>query len=544
LTVEAGAVRTLRLGLATAMVLLAHGGGALAQPPKLGEAIYRHGVRASGDTVRATAANGLAVSGAAAACVGCHRRSGLGGAEGQSRIRPIAGRVLFSAPETELTRRWRVESVAGVRPAYTRGTLARALREGVDSAGRPLDALMPRYALEDEEIAQLHAYLAGLSADPAPGVTPHQIHVATIVAPGVDAGLRRAMLDVMNTFVRDKNSGTRLETRRRAVGTEAMYLAYRSWVLHVWELQGEPHTWRAQLDDLYCEQPVFAVIGGLGRGSWQPVHAFCETAQVPCIFPDVDYPVQQGEGYYSMYFSRGLALEAQVLASQLAQAGDAGTIVQVFRDDELGRVPAQALREALQPLGLAGKLADVPLAAKAPFASGTLPKIAGDATLVAWLGPDDLRALLGSPPPESLRSLYLSASLAGTPDAKPWPASWRERARMVHVFETPERRASDLARLKAWLRLRQLAPGDMRVQANAYFAITLAADAITGLGDNFSRDYFIERIEQMVESSPSPSVYPRLSLGPGQRFASRGGYILGFAPTAGAPIPVSEWLVP
>jgi mono/diheme cytochrome c family protein len=537
-------MRALRHGLASALVLLAQGWAGAQPADTAGELIYRQGMRSSGQAVRATAANGLAVSGAAAACVSCHRRSGLGGAEGQSRIRPIAGRVLFSSPETELTRRWKVQSVAGVRPAYTRGTLARALREGVDSAGRPLDALMPRYALDDEEIAQLHAYLAGLSADPAPGVTPHEIHVATIVAPGVDAGLRRAMLDVMNTFVRDKNSGTRQETRRRAVGTEAMYLAYRSWVLHVWELQGEPHSWRAQLEALYREQPVFAVIGGLGRGSWQPVHAFCESAQVPCIFPDVDYPVDQGEGYYSLYFSRGLALEAQVLASQLAQAGDAGAIVQVFRDDELGRVPARALREALRPLGLAGRLADAPLASHAPLTSGTLPKIPGDATLVAWLGPDDLRALLGTPPPQSLRTLYLSASLANTPDAKPWPAFWRERARMVHVFETPERQASQLARLRAWLRLRNVAPGNARVQANAYFAITLAADAITGLGDNFSRDYFIERIEQMVESSPSPSVYPRLSLGPGQRFASRGGYILGFAQNAGAPIPVSEWLVP
>ncbi|MDO9386473.1 MAG: hypothetical protein Q7T65_07180 [Thiobacillus sp.] len=54
----------------------------------------------------------------------------------------------------------------------------------------------------------------------------------------------------------------------------------------------------------------------------------------------------------------------------------------------------------------------------------------------------------------------------------------------------------------------------------------------------------IERIEQMAETSLSPSIYPRLSLGPGQRFASRGGYILGFPHGAATPVPVSDWLIP
>jgi len=53
-------------------------------------------------------------------------------------------------------------------------------------------------------------------------------------------------------------------------------------------------------------------------------------------------------------FSRGVALEAEVLARHLAesgQAGRAGRIVQVFRDNDAGRVPAQILRAALQRCG-------------------------------------------------------------------------------------------------------------------------------------------------------------------------------------------------
>ena len=210
-----------------------------------------------------------------------------------------------------------------------------------------------------------------LSSASAPGVTDREIHFSTIVTPGVDPDKRRALLDVLQAYFRDKNGGTRKEVRRREVGSEQMYRAFRTWVLHVWELGGAPETWHAQLEAHYRQQPVFAVIGGLGHGSWQPVHGFCEEAGLPCVFPDVDYPVVEGAGYYSLYFSRGVTLEADVLARQLAETRSGmGGIAQVFRDDALGRLPAQALREAMQRRE-AGALADYPVSG-GPVAADTV----------------------------------------------------------------------------------------------------------------------------------------------------------------------------
>ncbi|HSJ81079.1 MAG TPA: ABC transporter substrate-binding protein, partial [Thiobacillus sp.] len=509
--------------------------------------IYLNGQLPSGEPVRATVQKGVALEGAAAACVNCHRRSGLGGSEGQNPIRPIAGRLLFSASPTEFVRRRAVSGTADARPAYTRASLARVLREGVDPTGRVLDALMPRYALGDDEIDQLQRYLDGLSATPAPGVSDHEIHFATIIAPGVDADRRRAQRDVLQAFFRDKNGNTRKEARRRDTGSEQMYLAYRTWVLHVWELDGAPETWHDQLAAHYREQPVFAVIGGLGSGSWQPVHAFCEGTGVPCVLPDVDYPVAAGAGYYALYFSRGIALEADVLARQLAQARSPGRIVQVFRDDATGRLPAQALRSALKQRGI-DDLADYPVSGADPLSSdawSALLRDARPATLVVWLPPADVQNLAATgTPPAGLQAVYLSASLfamqhAGLADG------WLDRLRMVYPFALPANRARHLARLNVWLRARNIALADARTQANAYFAATVTGDALAHIGENFSRDYFIERIEQMAETALSPSIYPRLSLGPGQRFASRGGYIVGFPRDAdGVPVPVSDWLVP
>lgn len=516
---------------------------------EIGQSIYLEGRLASGEPVRATVQQGVVLSDSDAACVQCHRRSGLGGSEGQNAIRPIAGRLLFKQTRTERADRWAtLASDAAARPAYTRTTLARALREGVDPDGRLLDALMPRYTLGDEEIDQLHAYLEALSPNTAPGVTEREIHFSTIITPEVDPATRRAMLDVLQAFFRDKNGGTRKEVRRRQVGSEQMYRAFRTWVLHTWELHGAPETWRGQLEAHYRQQPVFAVIGGLGRAGWQPVHGFCEEMALPCVLPDVDYPVVAGADYYSVYFSRGLTLEAEVLAKQLA-ATHAGKvqIVQVFRDDALGRLPAQALRAALQHRGI-GAVVDYALSGKgsAPAAFWSrLLRDARPAILVMWLDAADIQSLgvTGAPPP-GLRTVYLSASLSAMPHTS-LPKDWLGRVRMVYLFDPPANRKQHLARMNAWLRARNIPLTDARAQANAYFVALLTGDAMAYLSENFSRDYFIERIEQMTESSLSRSIYPHLSLGPGQRFASRGGYILGFPHEAdGAPVPVSDWLVP
>jgi hypothetical protein len=235
-----------------------------------GERFFLTGLAADGRAVPAVVQGDLRVTSVEMPCAGCHRRSGWAGNEGTINVAPVAGPALF-APVTRGSREMGAlrTSGEGTRPAYTEATLMRAIREGIDPSGRTLAPTMPRYALREADATTLVAHLRSLSATPPPGVTDSEIHVATVVSPGVEAADRQAVHEVMRAFLKDKNAGTRHETRRRERGPWDMkqhYDAYRSWVLHEWELTGPPGGWPAQLETLYQRQPVFALVGGIVEG--------------------------------------------------------------------------------------------------------------------------------------------------------------------------------------------------------------------------------------------------------------------------------------
>jgi hypothetical protein len=102
-----------------------------------------------------------------------------------------------------------------------------------------------------------------------------------------------------------------------------------------------------------------------------------------------------------------------------------------------------------------------------------------------------------------------------------------------------------MARSTAWLRVRGMGKSEILLQANTLFAAALAMEALDHLLGNFSRDYFIEWIEHQAEDALTPSAYPRVALGPGQRYGSKGCYILRYSEDAKDwTTPVGGWIVP
>ena len=281
----------------------------------LGEQIYNNGPQsAPGESMGGDVQQ---------SCRQCHQRSGLGASEGNIVAPPIAGLALF---QPRRRGHWELNHnlILGPnpRPAYTRESFAQALRTGVDGAGRTLHRLMPRYDLDDTAVNALLAYLSKLSKDNAPGVFAETLRFATIVTEDATVSQRQGQQRVIDTFLNDKNRGYRFEhawSQNPVFYKERKQTAYREWQVDTWELRGGRDTWRQQLDAYYQQRPVFALLGGVSNQPWKEVHRFCEERQVPCILPSTDQPIVTNSDFYSLYFSAGVELEAQVLAKYLRQ---------------------------------------------------------------------------------------------------------------------------------------------------------------------------------------------------------------------------------
>jgi mono/diheme cytochrome c family protein len=508
----------------------------------LGQRIYREGVRASGEPLAAAGPAQIPRGGKDAACVACHRRSGYGETEGRIVVRPITGPALMHEQAIPV-RNPRVKARLGTtqRPPYTEATLARAIRTGIDAAGKPLDAMMPRYALGDEEIKAVAAYLFSLSTHSSPGVDEHEIHFATVIQPGIAPERRRAMLDIMQAFVKDKDANVRAEEQRREAGNMRMYRAYRKWVLHVWELSGPSETWGAQLDAYYAKQPVFALVGGLGNSSWRPVQEFSERFEIPCVFPQVELPDLSATNNYTFYFSKGVMLEAEVLAKFLRDKNEPGKIVQVFRRDEASLAAAAAFRAAMTA---GGGSAPEDVVMDQPASAGFWQSIyaANPGALVLWLGASDLAGMI-APGAAAAPAVYLSFNLLDgwRPDAALTAGG---NMRLIYPSDLPPKRDARLLRNKYWLHSKGIKLSDEKVQINTLYAMALVSDVMGHIQDSFSRDYFVERIEHAVYQMPMQSVYQQLSLGQGQRFAAKGSSIVQLGADEKTLKPVSAWIVP
>lgn len=489
----------------------------------LGHRLYRDGVLASGAPLVARASGGAVLSGASAACATCHRASGYGGVEGRAFVPPIDAASLFAAHEPRRVDRFRAmyqeslstDAMARLRAStarapYTPATLAVALTDGVDGDGRAFDALMPRYALGAVDQANLAAYLATLSAQPSPGVDAKEIHFATVVAGDAAPAERDAMLAVMRAWFAQRNADVARRPARppNPMGYEDdLPDANRAWTLDVWTLTGDASQWPAQLAAHYREQPVFALLGGVGGSDWRPVHAFCEAQRVPCVFALTDLPPDE-HGAYSVYLSGGLPLEARTLAAHLAATWQGGgRLVQIASADRRGSVPAAALRDALAGTPV--------LAPVESWHDDGRP-----ATVVLWLGAEklhDAATRLGAF--KRLERVYASRALAGDAVAA-WPQALRDKTVLI------DREASGDAlphayRAHAWLRSHRAAGDAEATRLATYYVMSATESAVAQLLDRWSRDLLVETIEREAELVPNPGPYPVLSLGPGQRIAAK-----------------------
>jgi cytochrome c553 len=567
---------------------------------EMGRKIYVEGVLPSGEPLIGTRFGNSTVSGAEAACVACHRPSGMGQVEGDIIVPPISGNYLYA---TRKDQRFAVmdprvsKLLNQVHAPYNETTLAEAINHGKNISGLEMTAMMPRYELSATDLKLLTAYLKQLSAEWSPGVSDERIRFATVIAPEVDPAERQALIDMVKTIAHRKNGSTqtgfRAHGRRHMTSAAEMMLGTeRNWDFDIWELKGAPETWGDQLTEFYRKQPVFALVSGLSNTTWQPVDDFCSREKVPCWFPSVDLPVKN-KSNYALYFSAGVLLEADVLSNYLRNSKVLPKrIIQIYRDDALGQAASQALVNGLEGTGI--KVENRKLESNLPFADSiakSMAKINSGEVVMFWLRKSELAELAKIKPLSGVKN-YFSETLAKS-GYESLSGKWKKNSHLIYLYELPEKRADNLNYFHVWMNLTKQPLINEAMQSEVFFALNYLTDTVSEMLDNLYRDYLIERAETMInkregskaeqetrdrlylgkgndllnkhghftvaeevrinipkqakasDKSFGTTMYPNLSLGPGQRFASKGGYIVGFSGTHGEKlIDESGWIVP
>ncbi|TLM65237.1 MAG: amino acid ABC transporter substrate-binding protein [Deltaproteobacteria bacterium] len=506
---------------------------------RLGARMYREGILPDGQAMKAFVSNDVAVDGTAFTCVSCHLRSGLGSVEGEVVTPPTNGRILYQERKPYIKGKEFVPSVANyakylpVRPAYTDETLATLISAGVDPTGRSVLSVMPRYELEDRDMAILIAYLKTLSDRPSPGVGKQEIRFATVIVEGSDPVAVESMVTPLQFSVDRKNSlakaaGVNERVARMGYNMLGDLHGY-TFTLTRWILKGDPATWRAQLEEYDRKEPAFALLGGISPGTWEPVHRFCEERGIPDLFPVVDDPVLSDTDWYTHYLSRGVRQEGEAAARYLHGMVELirdRAIVQVIRDGRRGRALADGFRTVWAETGHTPAV-DIVLPAGEPLTAEALRQaVAGHkpAVLILW---DDaglinpLGELMADPSRPGM--IVASATWLGSA-ATTVPEALRAPLFLTWPYRLPQDdKRYDIAARKV-LAGKRPDKYDQVILRQSYITQDVLGRALMMMRGEFYRDFLLDTIG-MMEDMYYP-LYERVSFGPGQRYASKGCYIV------------------
>jgi hypothetical protein len=439
------------------------------------------------------------------------------------------------------------------RPAYTRETLAAALRFGADPAGQHFNDVMPRYPLSDSDMSILIAYLESLSAEPSPGAGNFEFRFATVITDDVSREERQALLVPLQKFIDQKNQQLKMYYDFLKFGytpTADMKYAFRKASLDVWELKGAPETWHKQLASYYAAKPVFALLGGLSNGDWRPIHDFCEAERLPALFPITDFPVISGDNWYTLYFNKGYAQEGEAVASYLNRLDTLPAqpvILQIVQDSLTGKALAAGFDKGWSER-------EHPAVMSLTLSVAQLRDQAGMATILTRYKPDIL--LLWSDPgmlpelpklvaglPASAR-LFVSSGYLGSKTSE-ITDEIRDRVYITFPYRLTPFVGTKTGGFDARVPILTTAKdfGDRRIASRSATMLQQAIlQGLNRLYDNLYRDHLLDIMSMQMDLTVRD--YERFSFGPGQRFASKGCYIIQLGPgTDPALIPKSEWVI-
>jgi hypothetical protein len=124
------------------------------------------------------------------------------------------------------------------------------------------------------------------------------------------------------------------------------------------------------------------------------------------------------------------------------------------------------------------------------------------------------------------------------------PDEVRDVVYLTYPYGLPQETESRRLALSTYLRTRKIPETNLTIQAKMWFLGVMIPMAIRGMRSEFYRDYFMERLDMMRDQESTIPVYPRLTFAPGQRYASKGCYIVQVLPGPNTDlVKRSEWAI-
>lgn len=463
---------------------------AAAEPPESAEArgkqIFLTGTSASGKSIEARVGrDAILLPASAVPCASCHGRDGLG--------RPEGGATPTNITWAHLTKPYGHRHAYGRQhPAFTRETLERAVTAGIDPAGNRLDPTMPRYALSEDDVSDLAAFLARLGNEAVPGVDAATIRVGTVLpGDGPLAAIGAAMRDAMAAYFADVNAAGGIYSRRIELATAA---------------QGA--TPAATLDNvrsLLDAGAAFALVGAFASGADHEIAALAEDEAVPLvgpftIFPDGGPPARR----FTFYLQAGLREQAAALAEDAARRLGPGRHRVAVVYPAAGRYAEAA--EAVDAAGRRHGWAAVQRIPRAPGQAREEPLVEQfarekvDAVFLFGLNGDLARLVADSGRLAPAPYLFLSGQLADRSlvAAAALPPALAGRVFLAYPA-LPAGQGAGIAEFARFRERHRLGAAHPAAQVTAYLAARVLVEGLKRAGRDLSREGLVAALEGLYE---------------------------------------------
>ncbi len=480
-------------------------------PPEAvrGKRIFTQGESTSGREITAYVGQAsVPVPASSVPCRTCHGPDGLG--------RPEGGVVPSNITWSHLTKPYGSVSAHGRRfPPYDEAALARAVSTGVDAGSTTLSKAMPRYALDERDMADLIAYLKHIESDWDPGLGADRIVVGTVVpSGGSNRGLGEAVRRVLAAYFEDVNDAGGIYKRKLELVVASA---------------DSPSAVVDQAVRLVEEIGVFALVSSFTAGADGEFADLAEREAIPVIGSFTQFPRSEDRlPRYSFYLYSGLTDQGRALI-QFASDGlletSAPLAIVHARTPALTRV-AEALE---QHVAAAGDGRPVLRRAYPEAESGVAPlveelKTQGAAGLV-FLGAGDAFSALTAEAAGAdwFPYVLVSGSVTGR-DVFAAPRAFQNRLYAAYPTVPADHTEDGRREFNDFHHRHALGQDHVAAQISAYASATVLVEALKGAGRNLSRARLVSALEGLYNYETG--LTPKITYGANRHVGALGAHVL------------------